>query len=194
MALTTTLAAIATATFAISSVAYLGSGCACLFGNENDDDDDDDVNTNNRKPLVKSESYQSAKESSLSKPPKGNASEATQRPKQTTSRSAPTTRSAPSTRSTESLLDRAVAQNSQQNQQRGPTYKAPVSISKRSASGNQQTLFCACGAPSSANVVKLLPCGCRTLCMPCAQEAELCPNCGTVVEDSEPSFKSKRTV
>lgn len=188
MALTTTLTAIASVTFALSSVAYLGSGCACLLGND-DEDDDDDVNTNNRQPLVKSESYQSAKESA---PParvqKGNVPEATQRPKQQSTRSAPTTRSS------ESLLDRAVAQNAQQNQQRGPSYKAPVTNSKKSSSGMQQTLFCACGAPSSANVVKLLPCGCRTLCMPCAQEAELCPNCGTVVEDSEPSFKSKRRV
>ena len=193
MPLTLTISAtIASIAFAVSSVAYLSSGCACLLGNEEEEEDDN--NTNNRKPLVnktnESESYQSQSNTTIS--------EATQRSKQQTSRSAPTTRSTTSTinRVNEtSLLEKAVAQNALQNQQRGPSYKSPpVSMSKRSASGKQQTLFCACGAPSSANVVKLLPCGCRTLCMPCAQEAENCPLCGEHVEDSEPSFKTQRRV
>jgi hypothetical protein len=170
------------------------------FGNEEEEEDDDN-NTNNRKPLVtktnESESYQSQNNTTIGNQKRTN-SETTQRSKQQTSRSAPTTRSTTSTinRVNEtSLLEKAVAQNALQNQQRGPSYKSPpVSMSKRSASGKQQTLFCACGAPSSANVVKLLPCGCRTLCMPCAQEAENCPLCGENVEDSEPSFKTQRRV
>ena len=192
MPLTLTISAtIASIAFAVSSVAYLSSGCACLLGNEEEEEDDN--NTNNRKPLVnktnESESYQSQSNTTIS--------EAAQRSKQQTSRSAPTTRSTTSTTinrvNETSLLEKAVAQNALQNQQRGPSYKSPpVSMSKRSASGKQQTLFCACGAPSSANVVKLLPCGCRTLCMPCAQEAENCPLCGEHVEDSEPSFKTQR--
>jgi len=198
MALTIS-ATIASIAFAVSSVAYLSSGCACLFGNENDDDDYNDVTTNNRKPLITnanndSKSYQSQSDTTI-RNQKGTIPEATQRSKQQTSRSAPTTRSSTTTNrvNESSLLEKAVAQNALQNQQRGPSYKSlPVSMSKRSASGKQQTLFCACGAPSSANVVKLLPCGCRTLCMPCAQEAENCPLCGEHVEDSEPSFKNQR--
>jgi hypothetical protein len=199
MPLTLTISAtIASIAFAVSSVAYLSSGCACLLGKEEEEEEDDN-NTNNRKPLVnktnESESYQSQNNTTIGNQ-KGTISEATQRSKQQTSRSAPTTRSTTINRVNEtSLLEKAVAQNALQNQQRGPSYKSPpVSMSKRSASGKQQTLFCACGAPSSANVVKLLPCGCRTLCMPCAQEAENCPLCGEHVEDSEPSFKTQRRV
>ena len=57
------------------------------------------------------------------------------------------------------------------------------------ADGQQLVIFCRCGGPNSGNVLTLVPCGCRSLCMICAQAADACPTCGAAIEDSLPSFR-----
>ena len=55
---------------------------------------------------------------------------------------------------------------------------------------SKSLLFCPCGGPGSSSLVKLLPCGDRSLCMLCAQMADACPTCGAGIDDSVPSFRA----
>ena len=64
--------------------------------------------------------------------------------------------------------------------------KTSVSSGGRAAS----SVFCPCGGPGVR--VKLLPCGHSALCLSCAQMEKACPACGTIVQDSVPSFRVAR--
>lgn len=58
-------------------------------------------------------------------------------------------------------------------------------------SGGEVGIFCQCGGPGS--LVKVLPCGCYSLCLNCCQQQKSCPKCGAKVTDSFPSFKRVET-
>lgn len=68
---------------------------------------------------------------------------------------------------------------------RGPAYKAAQIHDAQGGGGGR--LFCGCGGPGT--IVQLLPCGCASLCLACAQEQPSCPACGCAIEDSVPSFR-----
>lgn len=55
------------------------------------------------------------------------------------------------------------------------------------APGGVSAIFCGCGGPGS--LVKLKPCGCRALCLSCAQIEKACPQCNAGITDSVPSFR-----
>ncbi len=57
--------------------------------------------------------------------------------------------------------------------------------------GGEVGIFCQCGGPGS--LVKVLPCGCYSLCLNCCQQQKSCPKCGAKVTDSFPSFKRVET-